>query len=67
MTADDMLAKVQAMAKSVKDKPWQHEMAFNFSLRVHNRLVDMGREDIALLVQCEMEMSYPEFPIDFGR
>lgn len=65
MTAEEILSKVQAMAASVRNKPWQHEMAFNYALRAYNRLAEMGRDDIALLVQCEIEMNYPEYPVDF--
>ena len=60
-----LLDRVKAMASSTKNKPWQHEMAFEYARRAYLKVLslDSGCQE-AVLMRSIIEMAYPEFPLD---
>ncbi|WP_303841013.1 hypothetical protein [Selenomonas ruminantium] len=62
---DFLLARVKAMAESTKNKPWQHEMAFNYARRALLLVLSIAPLcQEAQIMRAEIEMAYPEFPLD---
>lgn len=63
-----LLERVKAMAESTKNKPWQHEMAFEYARRAYLKVLslDMACQE-ATLIRAMIEMAYPEFPLDIDE
>lgn len=60
-----LYARVQAMARSTKGKPWQHAMAFEYARRAYLKVLSLDRDcQEATLMRAEIEMAWPEFPLD---
>ena len=65
MMTDYLLDRVKAMASSTKNKPWQHEMAFEYARRAYLKVLSMDKDcQEAMLIRSVIEMAWPEFPLD---
>lgn len=60
-----LLERVKAMAESTKNKPWQHEMAFEYAYRAYCKALATDPEcQETTLLRSVIEMAWPEFPLD---
>ena len=60
-----LLERVKAMAFSTRGKPWQHAMAFEYARRAYLKVLSLDKDSVeATLMRAEIEMAWPEFPLD---
>lgn len=60
-----LLDRVKSMAESTKDKPWQHEMAFEYAYRAYCKALSLDKDcQETTLIRLTIEMAWPEFPLD---
>lgn len=60
-----LLDRVKAMACSTRGKPWQHAMAFEYARRAYLKVLSLDKDcQEATLMRAEIEMAWPEFPLD---
>ncbi len=60
-----LLERVKAMACSTRNKPWQHAMAFEYARRAYLKVLSLDKDSAeATLMRAEIEMAWPEFPLD---
>lgn len=60
-----LLDRVKAMACSTRNKPWQHAVAFEYARRAYLKVLSLDKDGTeATLMRAEIEMAWPEFPLD---